>query len=207
VSEKEIEKTSKVKEYFTKKKKKYGYRRISMDLGMNHKTVQRIMQNEGLVAKVRCSNPYKKMKAFEKAEHVEHKNILNREFEQNTPYKFLSADITYLFCNGFLGYLFVVKDIATGEVLAFNVSKNIDMELVTIGLKRLLKRLQSLDHVLIHTDQGVHFTAKEFVNWLKDKDMVQSMSRKGMCIDNAPIESFFGHLKDEMEYSKCKTLY
>lgn len=61
------------------------------------------------------------------------------------------------------------------------------------------------ENIMIHSDQGFHYTNPLYIKQIKELGMVQSMSRKGNCIDNAPIESFFGHLKDEIDYKSCKT--
>jgi transposase InsO family protein len=65
--------------------------------------------------------------------------------------------------------------------------------------------LESLAEILIHSDQGFHYTNPEYIKELKDLNMIQSMSRKGNCIDNSPVESFFGHFKVDIDYKECKT--
>ena len=67
------------------------------------------------------------------------------------------------------------------------------------------KNISSFKDILIHSDQGFHYTNPEYIFLIKDLDMVQSMSRKGNCIDNSPMETFFGHFKDEVDYKNCKT--
>ncbi len=81
---------------------------------------------------------------------------------------------------------------------------SLDMSLVTETLKGMPSNLCSKS--LIHSDQGFHYTNQSYVNMVTELNMVQSMSAKGMCLDNAPIESFFGHMKDELEYKSCTTL-
>lgn len=66
--------------------------------------------------------------------------------------------------------------------------------------------MEKFPSALIHSDQGFHYTNPQYVLKVKSLSMIQSMSRKGNCIDNAPIESFFGHLKDDIDYQECKTL-
>jgi transposase InsO family protein len=96
-------------------------------------------------------------------------------------------------------YLSVIKDIATGEVVAWNVSSGLEMTLVT----ETIKQMEPCEHALIHSDQGFHYTNPSFIEGVKALKMAQSMSGKGNCIDNAPIESFFGHMKDELDYKSC----
>jgi transposase InsO family protein len=102
----------------------------------------------------------------------------------------------------------VVKDIASKEIVGWSVSSHIDMDLVLNTLSNMKNNLNmiSFKDILIHSDQGVHYTNPLYINSLKDLNMIQSMSKKGNCLDNAPIESFFGHLKDELDYKKCKTI-
>ena len=64
---------------------------------------------------------------------------------------------------------------------------------------------KKLEGLILHSDQGFHYTNPEYQKILKDNKIIQSMSRKGNCIDNAPMESFFGHFKDEVDYKNCKT--
>jgi transposase InsO family protein len=139
-------------------------------------------------------------------EHKSFSNILNRDFRQDTPYKVFCTDITYLPFNGRLAYFSAVKDIASGELVGWNLSRHIGMEVVMDTLEHMKSTHgQSLENVLIHSDQGFHYTSPRYINMVKSFGMVQSMSRKGRCIDNAPMESFFGHLKDDVDYQDCKT--
>ena len=134
-------------------------------------------------------------------------NILNRQFTQLVPFTVFCTDITYVFFNNRVAYFSVVKDIASGEVVAWSLSMHIDMGLVFDTVKSMQGNVNipSLKDVLIHSDQGFHYTNPEYIGSIKKLDMVQSMSRKGNCIDNSPMESFFGHFKDEVDYQTCKT--
>jgi putative transposase len=200
-----------VKKIFDKGKAKYGARMIKMKLQeekvcMNLKKIKRIMRKYGLIAKIRRKNPYK-MIMKKTQEHRTAPNILSREFTQETPYKALSTDITYLWWNHRFAYLSVIKDLASGEVLAWYLSQHLQMDLVMETIENLKRNngVVNFANVLIHSDQGFHYTNPQYIQKLKDLNMIQSMSRKGNCIDNAPIESFFGHLKDDVDYGKCKT--
>lgn len=191
----------KIKEVFDQGKGKWGWRNVKMRLTtMNHKKIKRIMRKFGLVTKVRKKNPYKQMMK-KNLEHRIFPNKLEREFHQIVPYKVFCTDITYIpFQNGF-AYLSVIKDVASGEVVAWNLSLYLEMTLVTNTIKNL--RLDSYEDVVIHSDQGFHYTNPTYIEIVKELKMIQSMSGKGKCIDNAPIESFFGHMKDELDYKSC----
>lgn len=192
----------KVKEIFDQGKGKWGWRSIKMRLScMNHKKIQRIMRKYNLVTKVRKKNPYKQI-MMKSLEHRIFSNKLRREFNQIVPFKVFCTDITYIpFHNRFV-YLSVIKDIASGEVVAWNVSMCVDMSLVTETIENL--KLDSYENIMIHSDQGFHYTNPAYINMIRRLKMIQSMSAKGKCIDNAPIESFFGHLKDELDYHSCQ---
>lgn len=164
---------------------------------MNHKKIIRLMKKYNLVAKIRRRNPYKAIMK-KTAEHRTFANQLNRVFTQIIPHRFFCTDITYLFFNNRVAYL---KDIATGEIVAWHASQSITMELV-LGT---ISQMSNYQNAMIHSDQGFHYTNPEYIKKVKTLEMIQSMSRKGNCIDNAPIESFFGHLKDDIDYKSCKT--
>ena len=201
--EKDYDDYLKVKEIFDKGKGKYGWRNVKMRLpDMNHKKIQRIMRKYNLAARVRRKNPYKEIMK-KTMEHRIFENQLQREFQQMIPLKVFCTDITYLrFHNRFV-YLSVIKDIASGEVMAWNLSLFLEMTLVTETIKNM--KLDSYDNIMIHSDQGFHYTNPVYIEIVKELKMIQSMSGKGCCIDNAPIESFFGHMKDELDYKLCKT--
>lgn len=193
----------KIKEVFDKGKAKYGWRSIKMYLPeMNHKKIQRIMRKYELVTKVRKRNPYK-LVMKKRLEHRKFPNILQREFRQIIPYKVFCTDITYLPFKDRFAYLSVIKDIASGEAVAWNISARPDMALVVETVKKIKSNLTT--NALIHSDQGFHYTNPNYIKIIQKIGMMQSMSGKGSCIDNAPIESFFGHLKDEVDYKKCQS--
>ena len=191
----------KIKEVFDKGKGKYGWRSVKMRLlRMNHKKIQRIMRKYGLVAKVRRKNPYKAIMK-KRMEHRIFPNKLERKFNQAVPFKVFCTDITYIPFRNAFAYLSVIKDIATGEVVAWNLSLYLEMTLVTETVRRI--PLNSCENIMIHSDQGFHYTNPFYIEIVRELKMIQSMSGKGNCIDNAPIESFFGHMKDELDYKSC----
>lgn len=195
-----------VNEAFEAGKSKYGWRQVSMYLErkkkiiMNHKKIIRLMKKYNLVAKIRRRNPYKAIMK-KTAEHRTFANQLDRQFTQIIPHRVFCTDITYMFFNTRVAYLSVVKDIATGEIVAWHLLTHITIELVL----ETIKQMDKYQNALIHSDQGFHYTNPEYIEKVKALEMIQSMSRKGNCIDNAPIESFFGHLKDDIDYKACKT--
>lgn len=196
-----------IKDIFDKGKSKYGWRTIKMRLKrdkniiINHKKIIRIKNKHRLFTKLRRKNPYK-MIMKKTQEHRTCENILQREFKQEKPQTTCCTDITYIPFNHRFAYLSVLKDIATKEILSWNIQLHLYMELVLDTIRGLDDNLKGM---LIHSDQGFHYTNPRYIDILKEHNVVQSMSRKGNCIDNSPIESFFGHLKDEVDYKECKT--
>jgi transposase InsO family protein len=198
---------------FRFKGRKKGARQIKMTLTdqfqcvYNLKRIRRIMKKYGILCPIRKANPYRRMmKATQ--EHRVVPNLLNRQFKQEIPGKVLLTDITYLnYQNGQRAYLSVIKDGSTGQVLAQHLSKRITMELATDTLHKLKKNrnFKKAKGALIHSDQGTHYTHPDFQKLVKKMKLKQSMSRRGNCWDNAPIESFFGHLKDQAHIKECKT--
>jgi transposase InsO family protein len=203
-----------INELFKKGKSKYGFRTIKMRLWadkkmvMNHKKIIRIMKKYWLFTKIRRINPYRAIMK-KTAEHRTFENILDRKFNQIVPYKVFCTDITYLFFNHRLAYLSVIKDIATGEAVGWKLSRHLEMSIVLETVENMKNNrnllLNGFEGIIIHSDQGFHYTNPQYIEKIKNMKMVQSMSRKGNCIDNAPMESFFGHFKDDVEYRNCRT--
>jgi putative transposase len=176
---KDYEDYLRIKEVFDRGKGKYGWRSIKMRLeAMNHKKIQRIMRKYDLITKVRKRNPYKAIMK-KRLEHRIFPNKLQREFQQIVPFKIFCTDITYIpFQNGFT-YLSVIKDIASGEVVAWNVSLYLEMTLVTETVRNL--RVELCEDAMIHSDQGFHYTNPDYIEIVKEFKLIQSMSSKGNC--------------------------
>lgn len=172
------------------------------------KRIRRIMRKYEIRCPHRRSHSYRKMiKAT--TEHRVVPNLLNREFRQETPGKVLLTDITYIYYGkSKLAYLSTILDASTNEILSYHVSDSLKMTLVTETIEKLFKtkRIPLHPEAFIHSDQGAHYTSPTFQTLLKKKGLGQSMSRKGNCWDNAPQESFFGHLKDEALLKECGNL-
>ncbi|MCA9747444.1 MAG: IS3 family transposase [Lactococcus sp.] len=206
------------KEIILKAFERRGYKKGSRSIKMilendfhlifSRKKIQRIMKKYGIVCPHRKPNPYKKMAKATK-EHQVVSNQLNREFKQGVPGKVLLTDITYLPYNGnCMAYLSTVKDASTNEILAYHVSDRITLDIATQTIHKLVNNKKVTLHkdAFIHSDQGSHYTSPRYQKLLKQYGLGQSMSRRGNCWDNAPQESFFGHLKDEVDYQSSKTL-
>lgn len=192
---------------------KKGSRSIKMtlqneyDITMNRKKIQRIMRKYGIVCPIRKANPYRRMVKATK-EHRVLNNKLNRNFKQETPGKVLLTDITYIkYSSEKTAYLSTIKDGSTNEILSYELSNRLTLDIAINTVEKLMnnKQTQLSKEAFIHSDQGVHYTSPKFQNKVKEYGLGQSMSRKGNCWDNAPQESFFGHMKDEVDFKSCTT--
>lgn len=173
---------------------------------MNVKKIRRLMRKYNLFCPIRQANPYRRMAKALKTNNVAD-NLLNREFKMHGPRTVLLTDITYLPYNGTKCYLSTILDAYTKEILSYVLSESLEVDFVLETVNQLIDNhgISLTAETLVHSDQGCHYTSYCFIQILKDKELRQSMSRKGNCWDNAPQESFFGHMKDEIDISKCKT--
>ena len=165
---------------------------------MNVKKIRRLMKKFNLVCPIRKANPYRRMAKALATSNVA-PNIVKREFKQE-PRKVLLTDITYLFFEGGKCYLSTILDAFTHEILAYQLSMSLKVDFVLDTVDQLVEQHGcTLDNeTIVHSDQGCHYTSYAFIQKLKDAEFVQSMSRRGNCWDNAPQESFFGHMKDDI---------
>ena len=168
---------------------------------MNLKKIRRLMHKYGLKCPHRGPNPYRQMAKAMRTNSV-YQNVVGRMFLAGGVRKVLLTDITYIFYDKGVCYLSTILDAFTREVLAYRLSGNLEVSFVLNTVAELVDRHGSTldDTTIVHSDQGCHYTSKAFIKALSDNHFVQSMSRKGNCWDNAPQESFFGHMKDEIKY-------
>lgn len=174
-------------------------RLLHMDIRMNLKKIRRLMKKYGLKCPFRRENPYRKMARSMQTDH-RFPNVVKRKFLQGGPRKVLLTDITYLFYHGGKCYLSTILDAFTREILAYQLSESLEVAFVLETVGKLVEKYKAvLDNTtIIHSDQGCHYTSNAFIQKLKEEQFVQSMSGRGNCWDNAPQESFFGHMKDEI---------
>lgn len=171
---------------------------------MNLKKIRRLMDKYGLICPIRKANPYRRMAKSLKTNNVAD-NLLDRKFTEYGPRKVLLTDITYIPYNGTFAYLSTILDAYTKQILSYVLSDSLEVDFVLETVNKLVKNhgIELTKETLIHSDQGCHYTSTSFIQLVNDKELRQSMSRKGNCWDNAPQESFFGHMKDEINVSEC----
>ena len=166
---------------------------------MNHKKIRRLMNKYGLFCPIRKANPYRRMAKALRTDSIA-PNIVQRKFRSKGPRRILLTDITYIRLKESFIYLSVIKDAFTMQVLSYQLSESLEVDFVLETVRKLMRNhLYSLDaETILHSDQGCHYTSIAFRQLLQDCELRQSMSRRGNCWDNAPQESFFGHMKDEL---------
>ncbi len=174
-------------------------RLLHMGIVMNPKKIRRLMHKFNLFCPIRKANPYRRMARAMRTNYVAD-NLLNREFEAHGPRAVLLTDITYIsFHDGFL-YLSTIIDAFTKEALAHELSDSLEVDFVLKTVKNMIREygISLQKETIIHSDQGCHYTSVKFITLIRDHGLRQSMSRRGNCWDNAPQESFYGHMKDEL---------
>lgn len=181
----------------------YGYLRIAQALPPEIKaskhTVYRLMRRHGLQSKMR-----KKYKATTNSKHnlPVAENLLNREFKAEQPNQKWVSDISYVWTDE--GWLYVagILDLHRQQIVGWSMDRTMKTELVVQALNHAVGRTKAGPGLLLHSDRGVQCASKEYQNLLKKYGFICSMSRKGNCYDNAPMESFWGKLKSEWLYGR-----
>ena len=174
-------------------------RLLHMGIRMNTKKIRRLMRKYRLSCPVRKANPYRRLQKAIRSNNTA-ENLVRREFEAHGPRSILLTDITYIPLNGSYCYLSTILDACTKQVLSYVLSESLEVDFVLETVKRLIEEhgLSLNKETILHSDQGCHYTCVKFIQLVKSSALRQSMSRKGNCWDNAPQESFFGHMKDEL---------
>ena len=190
-----------IKRIFHENKGRYGYRRVTTALRnsgftLNHKTVQRLMKELGLICRVRM----KKYRSYKGEQSAVAPNLLNREFTAEKPNQKWVTDVTEFRLFGQKLYPSPIFDLCSGDVVTYTLSDSPNLLMVTTMLEQAFQKIPDNTNLILHSDQGWHYRHKQYVAMLKEKGVRQSMSRKGNCYDNAVMENFFGHLKSELLY-------
>lgn len=192
-----------IKSIYHKHKGRYGYRRITHELEnkgivINHKTVLRLMKLLGLKSVIRI----KKYKSYKGEQGKIAPNILERNFKATAPNQKWATDITEFNVSGKKLYLSPIIDLFNQEIISYELTDRPVFNQVVTMLKKAFKKIPNNTNLTLHSDQGWQYQMKQYQCLLKRKGIIQSMSRKGNCLDNAIIENFFGILKSELFYIK-----
>jgi len=192
---------ARIQEIYDCHKGRYGYRRITLELrnqGMtiNHKTVQRLMKELNLFCRVRM----KKYRSYRGEVGKISPDLLERNFKAERPGEKWVTDITQFELFRQKLYLSPIIDLYNGEIVCYDLSHHPDFSQITRMLDLALPKLPDKSGLILHSDQGWQYQMRQYQDRLKEKGILQSMSRKGNCLDNAVAENFFSLLKTELLY-------
>lgn len=182
-------------------KGRYGYRRITTEVHnrgflINHKTVQRLMKELGLVCRVRI----KKYRSYKGEVGKIAPNLLSRNFYAEKPNQKWATDVTEFSLFGEKMYLSPILDLHNGYLVSYTISERPVLGMVISMLEKAFETIPDGTGLVLHSDQGWQYQHKQYQRMLRRKGIRQSMSRKGNCLDNAVMENFFGLLKSELFY-------
>ena len=190
-----------IKEIFEHHKGRYGVRRVHRELvnrghNVNHKRVQRLMHNMGLLGK----RPKEKYHSYIGEVGKIADNIINRDFSTTAPLQKWTTDVSQFNFSWGKCYMSPVLDMNTNEVISYDLSLRPNLDQIRRMLNGAFEKFPSVKGLIFHSDQGWQYQHEYFRNTLKEHGIIQSMSRKGNCYDNCIMETFFGRMKNEMYY-------
>ena len=186
---------------FDKHHGRYGYRRITEQLHndgvcINHKTVQKLMKQMSLKAKQKKQ----RYRSYEGEIGKVAPNVINRDFKAMVPDQKWATDVTQIKIKDRRVYLSPIMDMFNGEIVSYVISDSPDLKMVMSMLHGAFKKRNIQGGLIFHSDQGWHYQHEMYQKALQDRNIIQSMSRKGNCLDNAMMENFFGLMKNELLY-------
>ena len=205
----------KIKDIYDENKKRYGYRRITLELRnqgiiVNHKKVKKIMKLLGLFGitpKVKYHSYKGDMNGTvpnllldKEIDEEKHKTKYKQNFETTKPNEKWTTDVSEFHIGAGKVYLSPILDMFDGSIISYNLSTSPNFEQIKDMLNKAFETNPILDGLIFHSDQGWQYQMEAYHKLLKDKGIIQSMSRKGNCMDNGIMECFFGKLKNEMFY-------
>jgi len=197
----DAERMAEVLEVYQASHRTYGYRRVTLSLQtqqrmcINHKAVLRLMNKLGIHSVARRRKIFKKLD--EMVSTYRYPNLLARDFTATRPNQKWVTDVTYIHTRQGWAYLSAIKDLFDGFIVAHQFRRDNSIGLVT-GTIQLAKRKEKIvDELILHSDQGYQYLSHPYHVLTSTCGITPSMSRRGNCWDNAPMENFFGHLKEE----------
>jgi putative transposase len=190
---------------YNRHKGRYGYRRITLELRnqgriLNHKTVLRLMNELGIHGKMKRV----KYRSYKGQVGTVAPNHLDRNFVAKNPYKKLTTDVTQFSIASGKVFLSPIQDLFNGEIISYSVTQRPAYSQIEEMLSKAFEIIPNDTGALLHSDQGWQYQMNYYQKAVRNKGLIQSMSRKGNCLDNSPMESFFGTIKNEMFYGQEK---
>ena len=201
IKEKNKDLVVEIQQIFDTNKGRYGVRRVHRELvnrgyAVNHKRVQRLMHEMGLIGK----RPKEKYHSYKGEVGKIADNIIDRDFSTSAPLQKWTTDVSQFSFPWGKCYISPILDMNTNEIISYDLSTSPNIEQIRRMLSRAFEKFPSVDGLIFHSDQGWQYQHAYFRNTLKEHGIIQSMSRKGNCYDNCIMETFFGRMKNEMYY-------
>lgn len=192
-----------IRSVFHEHKGRYGYRRVTDEMrnrgcALNHKTVRRLMLRMSLKSEIRRV----RYRSYKGETGATAPNVLARDFKASAPNLKWATDVTQINIGSSKLYLSPIVDMFNGEIVSYNISPNPNLEQVYDMLDKAFAKFSNLEGVVLHSDQGWQYRHFGYRKRLAERGIVQSMSRKGNCLDNAVAENFFGIMKTELLYAE-----
>ena len=199
--DKYIQETELIRGIFHEHRGRYGYRRINLEMRnlgyvINHKTILRIMNELNIKSHVRKV----RYRSYKGEIGKIAPNIIARNFKADAPNQKWTTDVTQINIGSTKLYFSPILDMYNGEIISYNISNCANMEQIYDMLDKAFTKYDNLEGLILHSDQGWQYQHQGYRNRLKKHKIVQSMSRKGNCLDNAMAENFFGIMKSELLY-------
>lgn len=192
-----------INDIYHEHKGRYGYRRITAEMRnrkfvINHKTVKRLMDELGLKCKIRKV----KYRSYKGEIGKIAPNVIERDFSATAPNRKWATDVTQINIGSTKIYLSPILDMFNGEIISHNISLSPNLEQVYDMLDKAFEKFDNLDGLILHSDQGWQYQHFGFRQRLEEHKIIQSMFRKGNCLDNSMMENFFGIMKSELLYAE-----
>lgn len=192
-----------IKSIFHEHKGRYGYRRVTAEMHnrgyvINHKTVQRIMEQMCLKCQIRKV----RYRSYKGQVGCVAPNIIARDFSASAPNRKWATDITQVNIGHDKLYISPILDMYNGEIISYDISRSPNLEQVYNMLNKAFAQFEDLSGLILHSDQGWQYQHYGYRKLLAEHNIVQSMSRKGNCLDNAMAENFFAIMKSELLYAQ-----
>lgn len=203
VADKYAREKAAISSIFKEHKGRYGYRRVTAEMRnrgfvINHKTVRRLMTEMSLKCLVRKV----RYRSYRGEVGKAAPNVLKRNFKASAPNRKWVTDVTQIKIGSTRLYLSPIVDVFNGEVVSYNISESANLDQVYDMLDKAFAKVRDLKGLILHSDQGWQYRHEGYRKRLAERQIIQSMSRKGNCLDNAVAENFFGIMKTELLYAR-----
>ena len=176
-----------IRKIYDQHKGRYGYRRITIQL-----------RDEGVIANHKRRN--QRYRSYKGDVGKIAPNVINRDFSADAPNQKWTTDVTQVKIKDRKLFLSPILDMFNGEIISYQISSVPNMKMVLTMLKKAFNKKEDLSGLILHSDQGWQYQQQRYQDILKQRGIIQSMSRKGNCLDNSMMENFFGVMKSELLY-------